>query len=120
MDERRKYPRLDTRIRVEVEYHKEDLGVSKKGTGESLDLARGGVAFHYDEVIPEGSYVIVNCHLPGEDGRAAFFGRVVRNIVEKGAPPVVCVKFLRYEKEDLAKLKDYLTDFFPFNGDTST
>ena len=119
MDERRKYPRLDTRIRVEIEHRKEDIGISKKGVGESLDLGRGGIAFYYDEVIENDSYVIVNCHLPGEEGKAALFGRVVRSILGKGKSPIICVKFLRYEKDDLMKLKDYLTDFFP-SDDTAS
>jgi len=108
-DERRRFPRLDKKIRVEIDYHKPGVNYSTKGEGTSKDIALGGVAFFHEADIELESYVVIYCHLPEAKQPTAFFGRVVRcNVLDDGRF-IVSVKFLRYEKHDMELLKKYLS-----------
>jgi hypothetical protein len=106
--EKRRYPRLDVSIRVDVDYHDPKMGETAKIKGTSKDLAVGGIAFYNESAIDAGNYVVIYCHLPEAEKPAAFFGRVVR--CQKGADGkhLVSIKFLRYEKKDLEQLEKHL------------
>ena len=62
-EEKRRYPRLDASVRVDVDYHDQEQGETAKIKGTSKDIAIGGVAFYNDNKIDPGNYVVLYCHL---------------------------------------------------------
>jgi type IV pilus assembly protein PilZ len=103
---RRKYPRIDAKIQVQVE----DAGIS--GYKFAENISRGGMFIRTDKYLPLDSKVHLTIPLPKKNKEVKVLGRVayIREKVEDYGEDVMGVEFLNFEDEYDKDLFEYIDE----------
>jgi c-di-GMP-binding flagellar brake protein YcgR len=110
-DERRKYRRLKTEVKVEISYTDPETDVTSLITDPvSKDMSAGGLLIRYNKNLAIGSEVVVKFLLPSEKRFIMTFARVVRvDVVEKGKSYDIGLCFVNTRDQDVTRIDKYVT-----------
>jgi c-di-GMP-binding flagellar brake protein YcgR len=111
-DERRKYHRLKTEVKVEISYTDLEKDVTSLTTDPvSKDISAGGLLVRQKKHLDVGSEVVVKFLLPSEKRYIMMFARVVRvDVVEKDKLYDIGLCFLNAREHDVSRINKYVAD----------
>ncbi len=103
---RRKYPRIDTKIQVQVK----DAGIS--GYKYAENISRGGIFIRTDKYLPLNTTVHLTIPLPKKNKEVKVIGRVayIRERVENYGEDVMGIEFMDFEDEYDKDLYEYIDE----------
>jgi len=109
--ERRKYRRLSTEVKVDISYTDPKTDVTSLLTEPvSRNLSAGGLLIRYNKELAVGSEVVVKFVIPSEKRYVMTFARVVRvDAVEQGRLYDIGIAFLDIRPEDRELIDRYVT-----------
>ena len=108
--ERRKYSRLDTRVKVELSLYDRAKGKTVPQGAESRNVSAGGLLVMADRPLEISSYVLARFTLPGETEQLDFIARVVRvEEVEAMRQYDIGLEFVDIVLGDMEKIDKYIT-----------
>jgi c-di-GMP-binding flagellar brake protein YcgR len=76
--EKRRYMRLDARVKIELSLYDPAKGKTTPKSAESRNVSAGGLLVTIDRPLEISSYVLARFTLPGETEQQDFIARVVR------------------------------------------
>lgn len=76
--EKRKFNRLDTRVKVEVSLYDTDEGKTVQQSAQSRNVSAGGLLITMDRPLGISTFVMIRFTLPGETRQHDFIAKVVR------------------------------------------
>jgi len=76
--EKRRYGRLDAKVKVELSLYDPAKGKTTPQSAESRNVSAGGLLVLIDRPLEVSSYVLARFTLPGETEQHDFIARVVR------------------------------------------
>lgn len=111
-DEKRKYRRLDTQVKVEISYTDPEKDVTSLITDPvSKNMSAGGLLIRLSKPLAVGSEVVVKFLLPSEQRFIMTFGRVVRvEVVEEGSKYDIGLCFINTRQQDIERIEKHVTD----------
>ncbi len=109
--ERRKFKRLDKRVKIEVSVYDHSKGKTVPRSAESRNVSAGGILIALDRPLEISSYILVRFTLPGETEQHDFVGKVVRvEEVEILRVYEIGVAFVDIVVGDMEKIDLYVTE----------
>ena len=120
MKERRKAPRMDARLSLELRLP----GKQVASLGETMNISNNGVYFSTEYFMNEGTKLPIVIHFPAEGDLPATGikpeGIVVRCIPEEEDPTVDCYEvacfFMEMEEEDQERLDAFIENRLKTSG----
>jgi c-di-GMP-binding flagellar brake protein YcgR len=107
--EKRKYKRLDTRVKVELSLYDPAKGKTVPKSAESRNVSAGGLLVSSDRPLEVSSFVLARFTLPGETEQHDFIARVVRvEEVEALRRYDIGLEFVDIVVGDMEKIDQYV------------
>lgn len=110
-DERRKFRRLKTKVKVDISYTDPETDVTSLLTRPvSKNLSASGLLIRHDKPLAVGSDVVLKFLLPEEKRYVMTFAKVVRvDAVEEGKAFDIGICFTNVRPEDATRINKYIT-----------
>jgi len=109
--DKRKYKRLDTRVKVEVSLYDPGKGKTVPRSAESRNVSAGGLLVTIERPLEVSSYVLVRFTLPGETEQHDFIARAVRvEEIEALRRYDIGLEFVDIVVGDMEKIDEYIAD----------
>ena len=110
--DRRKYRRLKTEVKVEISYTDPEKDVTSLTTEPiSKDIGAGGLLIRHRHALAVGSEVVVKFIIPSEKRYIMTFARVVRvDVVEQDKLYDIGLCFMNARDNDIRRIDRYVTD----------
>ena len=111
-DERRRYRRLDTEVKVEISYTDPERDITSLITDPvSKNMSAGGLLIRHKSPLAVGSEVVVKFLLPSEQRYIMTFGKVVRvEMVEEGSLYEIGLCFVNTRQQDIERIEKHVTN----------
>lgn len=111
-EERREFPRLDTRVKVNLVFMPPGSREATSREFSSMDVSSGGMRIMIDTPVSKGSFVALRVQLPEEKETVDLFAKVVWQRLaskeEVNSKYLVGLQFLSSSKESVEMLKKFL------------
>ena len=108
--EKRRYLRLDTRVKVELALYDQSKGKTVPQSAESRNVSAGGLLVMVERPLDVSSYVLAKFTLPGETEQQDFIARVVRvEEVEALRKYDIGLEFVDIVIGDMEKIDKYVS-----------
>lgn len=110
--EKRKYRRLKTEVKVEISFTDPEKDVTSLTTDPiSKDISAGGLLVRQKKRLDIGSEVVMKFLLPSEKRFIMMFARVVRvDVVEKDKLYDIGFCFVNAREQDISRINKYVAD----------
>jgi c-di-GMP-binding flagellar brake protein YcgR len=109
--EKRRYSRLDTRVKVEIATYDAGKGKTVPQSAESRNVSAGGLLVTLERPLEVSSYVLARFTLPGETEQLDFIARVVRvEEVEALRRYDIGLEFIDIVVGEMERIDKYVTD----------
>ena len=108
--EKRRYNRLDTKVKVELSLYDPAKGKTVPQSAESRNVSAGGLLVTIGRPLEVSAYVLARFTLPGETEQHDFIARVVRvEEVEALRRYDIGLEFVDIVVGDMEKIDKYVT-----------
>ena len=111
-EDRRKYRRLHTEVKVEISYTDPKTDVTSLITEPiSQDMSAGGLLIRYSKPLALDSDVVVKFILPSEKRYVMTFAKVLRvDVVEEGKLYDIGLCFINTREQDIRRIDKYIEE----------
>jgi c-di-GMP-binding flagellar brake protein YcgR len=109
--EKRKYNRLDTRVKVEIATYDPGKGKTVPQSAETRNVSAGGLLVTLERPLEVSSYVLARFTLPGETEQLDFIARIVRvEEVEALRRYDIGIEFIDIVVGEMERIDKYVTE----------
>ena len=109
--EKRRYKRLDTRVKTEIALYDPGKGKTVPENAETRNVSAGGLLVSLERPLEISSYVLARFTLPGETEQLDFIARVVRvEEVEALRKYDIGLEFVDIIVGEMERIDSYVSD----------